>query len=346
MSDPTPSARGLLTAGRPIEEWLKDLLAQDDEIIRTTGFLRLLETLKTSEEVRAIIDVVTSVPRRGRGSRGRELGMLLQKWTEIDPKAAIEYASAANGNDERRGATSIVLRAWTRLRADEALAWARENGKGENAQEGNWAIAAVVTQLARSDIDRAIDVASQQEVSRARGRTMDTLVSELIAQRGGEAARLAVADLPASTFRDALTAELAGRLADANGAQTAKWVLSLPPGDGRTKALAEVVNEWAEDDAVATGNFLSRFPISPETDPSRERYAWNVLRADPEAALAWAGTISQEAQRTRAIESLVRSWMRRDAPAARDWVAQSSLPPQLKTRLSPGAQPDTRRMVR
>jgi hypothetical protein len=131
-----------------------------------------------------------------------------------------------------------------------------------------------------------------------------------------------------------LTSQLAGRLADKDGPGTAQWVMgSLPAGEVRSRALAEVVNKWAEDDAVAAGNFLSRLPASPENDPARERYAYDVLRRDPEGALAWAGTISGDDQRTRAVENLVRAWMRRDRAAAERWVGSAQLSEQVKNQL-------------
>lgn len=261
--------------------------------------------------------------------------MLLEKWTKVDPKAAIAYASNGNrGNDDRGSSSSIVLRAWARTSPDEALAWAEANGKGNNPQDGNWALTSVLQQLARTNVDRALEVASTQVLSRARGRMMETLVGELVGQRGEDAARTAILALPAGSFRDNMTAQIAGRLANSDGPGTAEWVMTLPPGEARSRALAEVVNQWTEDDPTAAGTFLTRLPVSPETDSSRERYAFNVLRADPEGALAWANTISNDEQRNRAIENLIRGWMRRDADGARTYLAQSQLPPEMKAQIS------------
>ena len=74
--------------------------------------------------------------------------------------------------------------------------------------------------------------------------------------------------------------------------------------------------------------------------------AQNVLRKDPEGALAWAGTISEDQMRTRTVTDLVRNWMRRDADAAGKWVQTSQLPVDVKQKLgfpsSAGARPLTR----
>lgn len=324
-----------VTGGEPLEDWLKRLLKQDDEIVRTTAFLRLLSALETPEDLRKALEIVSASGGRGgwRGAGMREMTMLLQKWTQIDTKGAADYAKELN-NNERWFTTSVVLGTWARINPDEALAYAEVNGQGPNPEDGNWGVATVVSQLAKSDVDRALQVASTQDLSRARGRMMDVVISELVAQRGEDAARNTVMSLPPSTFRDNLTAQLAGRLADKDGPGTAQWVMnSVPAGEARSRALAETVNRWADKDPVAAGNFLSQLPVTTETDPARERYAFEVLRQDPEGALAWANTISAEEQRTKAVENLVRAWMRRDRAAAERWVASSSLPVQVRNQL-------------
>ena len=340
ISESGPTTLEKLTGGRPMGDWLKNLLAQEDEIIRTTGFLKLLENLKTPEDIMAALEVVKGRDggdggRRGGGRFGnREFSMLMQKFTQMDPKAAIAYAEKAEGN-ERLAATATVLRTWARTSADEALAWAQTNGKTENEQDGNWAVAMVVSQLAKNNIDRALLVANEQPATRARGRMIDTLVSELVDQRGKEAAREAIMNMPDGTLKDSLTAQIAGRLAKGDGASTAQWVMNLPAGDARNRALVETVGEWSEEDPVGAGNFLTKLPASPETDAVRERYAYEVNRQDPEGSIAWASTISQDQQRYRAIENLVRNWMRRDTNQAQQWLAQSELPPEIKARFAP-----------
>ena len=75
---------------------------------------------------------------------------------------------------------------------------------------------------------------------------------------------------------------------------------------------------------AAAATFLARFPASPETDESRVRLAQNVLRKDPEGAMAWAGTISEEQNRIRTMTELLRNWFRRDPDAARKWMLQDT----------------------
>jgi hypothetical protein len=326
-----------VTGGEPLEDWLKRLMTQDDEILRTSGFLKLMEALKTPEEIQQALEAINSIGGRNRWRGGvgmREGSMLLQKWTQLDPKGAMGYAQSQKGEQEKWGATTVVMRTWARINPDEAIAFAKEAPPSGNPQDGNWSIAAVVGQLAKTDLDRAMQLSSTQDVSRARGRMMESVLDELVSQRGDEAARQSILSLPEGSFRDNMASQLARRLADNDGPGTAQWVMnSLPAGDARNRALAEVMGQWADDDPVAAGNFLKTIPASKETDSARERYAYEALRRDPEGALAWAGTITADEQRTKAVEGLLRQWVRRDRSAAQNWMATAQLPDDFKARV-------------
>ena len=78
---------------------------------------------------------------------------------------------------------------------------------------------------------------------------------------------------------------------------------------------------------------MAKLPATPEADRSRESYANAVAQKDPQGALAWAAAITDKDRQQRAVENVVRTWVRQDAPAAKEWVAQSSLPDEVKTRI-------------
>ena len=113
-----------ITGGMPLEQWLGRLVKEPDEILRVSTFLRLLETLETPEEIKQALEIVLASSERG--NNRLELSMLLQKWTQQDPKGALAFAQARQGGD-RGLAMSAVLRTWTRANPEDALAWAQAN---------------------------------------------------------------------------------------------------------------------------------------------------------------------------------------------------------------------------
>ena len=350
--DGQPLTIAKLTNGQPIDKWIKNLMAQDDEIVRMTGLLGFLNTVTDTAELRAALEAMNlrGGGGFGRGSRFTEYGMLLQRWTQFDAKGALEFVGTRS-REERFIGTSAVLRTWTKTDPTAAVAWAETSGKdltlpeqwggrggsdGGQAQ-GNFAISFVISQLAHSDIDKALTIASTQTYD-SRSRTVDTLASELVNQRGLPAAKAALDAMPAGTLRDGLTLQLTGRLASADASGTAKWALTLPEGETKSRALAEVVKEWVKTDPAAAGTFLTTLPATPEADRSRETYAHGVVEKDPKGAIAWASAITDEERRARTVESVARSWMKTDAAAAKEWVAQSPLSAEVKAKIQAPSQ--------
>lgn len=326
---------------RPLELYLKNLLQQDDEENRMLGFLRLLDTLDTPEDLRMALEVFST--GEFRRSRSTEQSMLLQKWAKLDAKAAATYAGEL-GDWSRFTAMNAVLRTWLKSDSEAAIAWAQKNGASEQDQrrrdEGNWAIATMIEPLAQQSLGRALQVAANQPVSRARGRMIDTLIDELVSQRGEESARNSIIDLPDDPFRAGMAARLASKSAESNPSATAAWAWSLPVGDTRQRAMAEAIAQWSEKDAVAAGNYLLQLGGSPELDGARQRYAGEVLKQDPEGALSWASAITDEKQRQDTTQWALRNWMKRDQPAAQAWasahgMAISSDPARMQSTRQP-----------
>ena len=335
-----------VTNGQPLDKWMKNLMAQQDDIVRMNGLLRLIEAVRDPEDLKTALGAINLRGDRGfgRGARFTEYAMLLGKWTQLDPQGAITFVNS-KGREEKWIGTSAVLQTWTRADAAAAVTWAQANGKDAKDSEGGPGggppggtspISIVLSQLAHSDLDRALSVATTETFDR-RSRTLDTLANELVSQRGLDGARTALDGMAAGSLRDGLTAQLAGKFAEKDAPAAVAWAFALPEGDAKSRALADTISEWAKKDAAAAGAFMAKLPATAEADRSRESYANAVAQKDPQGALAWATTISDKERQQRAVESVARAWVKQDAPAATAWIAQSSLPEDVKTRIqSPG----------
>lgn len=321
-----------VTGGRSLADHVKHLLKQDDEAVRMLGFLRLMEALTSADDIKAVLDLI------GKDSRGNfrmtEQAMLLQKWAKMAPADAAAYANGQRDWSKFNG-LNAVLKTWVKDSPEAAIAWAEKNGAPQSndaqtqgrgpGEDGNWAVATLLGTLAKTSLDRALDVAANQPYSRARGRMAETLVSELISQRGEEAARDAVLGISDEQFRAGMARELAQRMASKDPQGTAAWANGLPAGETRQRAMAEAISEWAQKDAVAAGSYLQQLGPSPEFDRARQDYAQRVVRNDPEGAIAWAQSITDEQRRTDTTREVLRSWTQRDAPAAQTWAQNNGI---------------------
>ena len=332
-SEPFTSPLQQLTGGQPIGDWLKHLLEEEDEIARMNGFMRLMEVLGSGGEIEQALNAVMA---NGNGwSRGKEFSMLLQKWAQLDPAQAMAWVENIKDQGAKFGGYRAVLSTWTRRSPQEAVAWAEANGApdAKDERDGNWAMATIVGQLSKTDADWALRLTEGQPMSRARGRMIDSVIGQVVSQRGEAAAREMVMNISDETLRNGAMGRLASQLAANDPQSAAQWIATLPASEGRQRALTELVSQWSENDPTAAATYLSKYPASPETDESRGRLAQNVLRKDPEGALAWANTISDAQMRTRTVSDLVKNWMRRDSDAAQKWVQSSQLPDDVRARL-------------
>lgn len=310
--------------GKTLEDHLKNLLKVDDEAVRMLGFLRLLEALNNPDDIKAALELIAKEGGNGR-FRVTEQSMLLQKWAQMDPKAAAAFASTQRDFSRFTG-MNAVLRTWLKSSPEEAIAWAEANGVQQNQEgdqgrgpgrggpeDGNWAIATLIGPLAQQDLDRALELAKAQGETRARGRMVDTLVDEMLAQRGLDAARNTLTDMPDDAFR----ASMAGRLAEkmmANGEakDTATWASALPAGDTRERAMAEVIRRWADNNPAEAGAYLQQLGSSPDWNQSIGAYAREIAREHPNDAFVWANTISDPQQRERTMAGLLNDFRRRN----------------------------------
>ena len=362
-----------IIGNKPLDVWLKKLMEEDDDIIRTRNFMKLVEVLNNPDDIKLALKTLGEGRNGGRGGRGgfggfgggrfSEYGMLMEKFTQIDPKAALTFAADQKG-PEKFMATSTAMRSWARMDSAAALAWAQSEGAniqmdfgrggpgggaggpggtGADGQDGqpkeNLALMTVLSQMAKTELDKAMSTASTAELGRMGDRMVGTLAEEMVSQRGVDGARKAVDSLPEGDFRDQYIQQLARQLSGKDAPGTAEWVNSLPSGDTKRRALGQAVREWAQDDPTAAGLFLTKQPASPDTDSARQVYAETVSRQTPSTGMTWASTITDQERRESTQVQIYTTWNRTDQPGAQQWLqSQTNMSDDLKNQMMSATQ--------
>ena len=302
-----------------------------DMVERTKVFLDCLGQLD-AEGLAAAAKWLDDQPGEGRGpgrfgDRMLET-LLLNTWGKKDPEAALAWTK------ERGGFGNFaVLSAWAEIDPQKAAAWAVANpsenrgpggfggrggpGGGENE---NWNMLGVVSGALKGDPGAAVNLVQSMSEGRIRNQALDMVIDELYRTNPQDAKDLA-AKMTDEAMKASVVERVANRMAREDPAQAIAYAMALPAGAaGRTQAIAEVVDEWAESDPDAAGQWLNQQPKSAETDEARRNYAMEIRRTDPEAAVAWANTITDDAQREQTVMRVALDWMRRDQEAAKAWV--------------------------
>jgi len=125
---------------------------------------------------------------------------------------------------------------------------------------------------------------------------------------------------------------LAGRLAAKDAPAAAAWASTLPENENKSQVLSQVVARWSRQNPNEAGTWLNQFPPSTATDDPRETFAMQVQKTDPEAAIAWAGTITDEKRRDRATRDVIKSGAEREPDMVRQWVDTNNVSDRLKQR--------------
>jgi len=110
-----------------------------------------------------------------------------------------------------------------------------------------------------------------------------------------------------------------------------EYAATLPP-DVREATLGGAINYWAANDLAAAGEWIKGLS-GPARDEALGTYTYSLLRKDPNAAAAWAVTISDPKIRDKSLNGIAAFWLNKDPAAASAWIQNSSLPAADKRRL-------------
>jgi hypothetical protein len=328
------TALNQILGGKTLEEHLKSLLKVDDEAVRMLGFLRLLEALNSPDDIKAVLELIGK--ENGGRFRITETSMLLQKWAQMDPKAAAEYAGSQRDYSRFTG-MNAVLRTWLKSSPDDAIAWAQANGiqnqEGDQQanrgpgrggiDDGNWAMATLMGPLAQQNLNRALELAKNQPESRARGRMIDTLVEEMVAQRGLDEARNVLGDLPDDAFRAGMAGQIVDKMlqkSEPKDVLTQAW--AFPSGQTRKQAMGQVIGQVADKNPAEAATMITNLPDSPDLDSAKGRLAREITRKDPDGAIAWAQAISDAQERTQTLQRVIGGLARENPALAQQYATQ------------------------
>ena len=212
--------------------------------------------------------------------RFQKLAVVAAQWGMADPMAAMAALESLPPDAMERGISTQIIHGWARQDPQAALAWVLDN---DDSPQGPSMIAAVLQLLGQDDLNAALEVARGLEEEQ-RQNAMHSLIGSWVN-----------ADLQAAT----------------------QWVLNESAGAEREGYLATMVHLLADQEAML--EWLDGLP--PEDAVTLLPYSIGAIaRADPLEAAAQIDRIDDPLARMSAVESLARSWARRDPQAAQDWL--------------------------
>jgi len=244
--------------------------------------------------------------------------LLFQRWAGANPVQAIEQREQIPGHDADAKTLSAIMTAWVDQAPDVAWNWVKAQPDSEARDQ---AMEFCIGEQAKMDVPKALALAE----SLPPGPRRTTVIAGLFKDWAGkdlEAATTACQQLPEGMAKERAWKVVLSRRIEKNPASAAEFVTNLPAGDFRQVAMADLCQRWADTDAPAVMAWASSLSSEAERIAAFDQVVANWARKDPLAASQFANAHSELSG--DALGVIAGAWAQHDLPAATNWVA--SLP--------------------
>ena len=234
------------------------------------------------------------------GSKAIAAKALVAKWAQSEPAVAAEWVAGLPNGPVQEKAKEALAKSWVMQDARAASIWA----------------------LAEAEFNGDFDLLGET-------------ILEFSKQSPDEAESF-VRDLAQANYSEiAVASHVMGR-AEEDPAATAEWLVSMAPTDPIYSAeyTNELMQIWAESDSIAASEWLSTQSPGEQRDAAISGFSESILRYEPEAAAAWANTISDADLRMEQLGRNIGIWAGTQPAEALEWVQTTELEPAVRTQLA------------
>jgi len=301
---------------------LAEILGIPDPLKRYEALLAFVKNL-TAGEIEDYLDGL----RPGKGKMNAETNflrnLLLAKWTQEDPDAALASLSSAGGKQAYSDA-GTVLGTLAAMDPAKAAAWLSNSDSPILRQPWMSGLLAqsVAEQWARQDPDAALEWAATLDPDQRVG-AYSGIINNIMESDPQRAAALAMT--LDSSDRPKLLGQIAEAWAARDPAEAVAWANSLTGGD-REGSLQEALGSWAVSDPSQAAAYVDQLP-----EQERSSYVRDVVRnwseQAPADAAAWLGSQPEGEGRAGAMGYLMWNWTTRDPEAAANWLGEQPAGP-------------------
>jgi RNA polymerase sigma factor (sigma-70 family) len=349
---PVAEAAAPLSAPDVATAWER-ALTEPDPLVRARKLADLLGSL-TAENAPLVAEVFQRFEKSGRNFES-EQNLFLRAWGRVDGGAAVLHATKGGADLKARSKTLAALAGWATADALSTRAWLEAL---PDTAPREALIYGLLDGWSTVNFAAAADYAASRPRSESRNSFRELLLERSLAAGGVPAAQQWFAGIPdnehnslykqhafdevirAMLYRDPAAAaqwlaqqggrayltagpvtETAAKLAQTAPLEALRWLENFRAApDGAVKeGVALVMKDWAKRDVNAAGQFLQGQSQHPQYDAMAGSFAQAVAKSNPQAALAWAQSIRDEAARTAAQNAVAKGWLRQEPDAAKAW---------------------------
>jgi len=305
------------------------------------------------DEVKAAVEALEKLDASP--SQVEALKAVLERWAELDPFEAMQYASGIDAPKRRHDAKLSVLRGWGGSDPAAALAHIEENPHDTDMAEAKEAIFdglskgdigvafqflesvntpdtryaheayyAVQELFLRSD-QKVIDWVGNLAPGALRDRAIWSLMDEW-ARYDPESARTWLEGQDGQAHKHEARVELGESWARVDPEAALDWASGIDADPRSVSSVRErIFTRWLQYDLESAARYLVSQDPAPELDHAFELYVGRARHYDPEATMAWAESITDPSRRVRAMQQVASIWRDRDREAFDAYLQDSGL---------------------
>jgi hypothetical protein len=238
----------------------------------------------------------------------RELAaqLLVARWVDTDPEGALQFAS------QNREFDYVAADVFQQLAAsDSSGALARAQGIADQNVRYQ-ALKGVLGQMADQDPAGAIKLAATLGQFANNEPLSQAIYRQWSAADPQAAAAAAAQDSSGGGGWRSPVNQVLRNWATQDPQAAIAWSTALPDPATQARDVGQIIRQWSRDDFNAAANFVNDVPAGPVHDAAAAALAFSLAPNDPSAALGWARSISDAAQRDSAMQRLSREIMYRN----------------------------------
>lgn len=304
-----------------VAEVVRKLMAEPPTPARNEALVAALEKL-ASQNPRAALALAES--ETNPQFRKQLLDATFTGWGKVDPTSAANWILAQpEGSLDNSEAISAVLKGAVQQSPDAAIALTKHLNETNPGQARDYGDALIYALGQNGGFQRAADFAV--------AGSGDLRTEWLAAAYGNwgnyqpEDAAAYAMQLSDSDTRAAAVDAVIPDWAQINPKNLADFAMNnLTDNDQKTRALTDALVYWAGNNATEAANWINQAGPSPALDQGEAAIATQQdVMKQPDVALSWAESITDENLRSRTITAVVQTWALTDHASALDYVQRS-----------------------
>jgi len=275
--------------------------------------------------------------------RMREQGVAaaLKALAAQNPPAALQWLKDNPGSvatQQTRYSATIEGYASTDPKGAFGLVSGLGDATPADARVKSQAMQALVNGLAnQGKFSDALAMFGQLPDGNLKNQATNSLVNQWVQNAPADAATY-IAALTDPQAKNNLSSQLLNSWAGTDPVGAAAWAAQMdlaaantppdpnnPNPNANNNLLASTINAWAAQDVDAAGKYLNGLPASADKDGAVAVFALTAGQQDPQGAMSWASTVTDEQMRQRLTMATALEWESVDPTGAAQFLSTTNL---------------------